>query len=141
MLRSRYAIAAAVGAALFLVVAGVAAYGALGQDNVPVTYDGYTLLRVRVSAGGMTAEQRASEIQMRLEDLMAAQFADDTSDLVPHGIRVGRQAGEVVIVAGDQLLLTVTREDARVNDTDPVWLARHWRDRVAQAMVIATRTG
>ena len=129
----------AMGAALALIMGAPTSAG-LGQDNVPLMHDGYLILRLRAGSGGMTAGQRVNEIQLRMQDLMAQQFAHESKDIVGR-IAAKRWGKEWIIATPDRLLLTVTQADAHVNDTSPAWLARHWRDRMMQAMIIATRTG
>jgi hypothetical protein len=123
-----------------MVLAAVLGTASLGQDNIPVFWDGHLMLRVRVAAGGLTPEDRASEIQMRLEDLMADQFSHERQDLVER-IAVRPFGGEAVITGPSGLLLTVTQADARANDTTIPWLAEYWRGRVEAAMIVATQTG
>ncbi len=123
-----------------MALAGAFCLGSLGQDNVPLTWDGHLILRLRVAAGGLTPAQRATEIQMRLENLMADQFAREHEDLV--GQIAVRQAGREVVIEGPgRLLMTVTEADARANNSSVYWLAHYWRGRLLEAMIIATRTG
>ncbi len=123
-----------------MALAGAAGIGSLGQDNVPLTWDGRLILRIRVAAGGLTPTERASEIQMRLEDLMADQFTREHEDVI--GAITVRQVGkEAVIETPHRLLMTVTWADARVNNSTVPWLAQYWRARLLEALIIATRTG
>lgn len=123
-----------------MALAGAVSIGSLGQDNVPLTWDGRLILRIRVAAGGLTPTQRASEIQMRLEDLMADQFTREHEDIV--GAITVRQVGkEAVIETPQRLLMTVTWADARANNSTVPWLAQYWRARLLEALIIATRTG
>ena len=123
-----------------MVLAAVLCAGSLGQDNVPLIWDGHLMLCVRVAAGGLTPEQRAAEIELRLEALMADQFSHERENLVER-LTVRPFGGEAVIEGPSGLLLTVTRADARANDDDVLPLARYWRDRIEAAMVVATQTG
>lgn len=126
---------------ILLLTLGASLVGATwGQDKVPLVHDGYLILRIRVAQGGMTAAERVSEIQIRLQDLMAYQFAYEDED-IPNRLQARRWRGEVIIGTPDCLLVTVTQADARANNSDCLALARLWRDRLARAMVIATRTG
>jgi hypothetical protein len=119
---------------------GVPTCASLGQDRVPLMHDGYTILRIRVGSGGMTAMQRVEEIQLRMQDLMAQQFHAETQDIVGR-VSAHRWGKEMVIGTPDCLLLTVTQADARANHSSAQWLANHWRDRMLEALIIATRTG
>ena len=123
-----------------MALAAMLSSGSLGQDNVPLIWDGHLMLRIRVAAGGLTPEQRAAEIQMRLEDLMADQFAHEREDIVGR-ITVRKLRREAVIEGPSGLLLTVTQADARANEATVPWLAKYWRARIEAAMIVATRTG
>ena len=123
-----------------MALAAALSVGSLGQDNVALVWDGHLILRIRVAAGGMTPAERASEIQMRLEDLMADQFAREHEDIVGR-ITVRKVGGETVIEAPGRLLMTVTQADARACHSGVFWLAQYWRGRLIEAMIIATRTG
>ena len=127
-------------AGALMALAGMLCSGSLGQDNVPIIWDGHLMLRVRVGAGGMTPQQRAAEIELRLEDLMADQFAHDRQSLVGR-IRVRPVGNEAVIETPERLLLTVTQADARANEATVPWLAQYWRGRIEAAMIVATETG
>jgi hypothetical protein len=123
-----------------MVLAAMLCAGSLGQDNVPLIWDGHLMLRVRVAAGGLTPEQRADEIELRLEDLMADQFSHEREDIV--GRIIVRPFGRDAIIEGPSgLLLTVTLADAHANDEGVTALAADWRDRIEAAMIVATRTG
>jgi len=123
-----------------MALAGAVGIGSLGQDNVPLAWDGYLILRIRVAAGGLTPAERAAVIQMRLQDLMADQFAREEEDVVGQ-ITVRKVGREAVIEAPGRLLMTVTYNDARANHSTVWWLAQYWRARLLEAMIIATRTG
>lgn len=126
---------------VLLVTLGASLVGAaLGQDKVPIVHDGYLILCIRVAQGEMTAAERASEIEIRIQNLMAYQFAYEDEDIIGQ-IRARRWQGEAIIATPNHLLLTVTLADARANNSDCLALARLWRNRLARAMIIATRTG
>ena len=134
----RLAVAAvALGLALIM---GAPTCASLGQDEVPLQHDGYVILRLRVGNGGMTAEQRVEEIQLRVQDLMSQQFAQESRDIVGQ-ISARKWGSEMVIGTPDCLLLTVTRADAKANHSSVPRLARYWRNRMVEVMIIATRTG
>ena len=128
-----------VGLALALLV-GVPTCASLGQDRVPLQHDGYLILRIRVGSGGMTPAQRVSEIQLRMQDLMSQQFHSETTDIVGR-VAAQRWGKEMVIGTPDCLLLTITSADAQANHSSVQWLSRYWRDRMLEALIIATRTG
>ncbi len=137
-INTRSAVAALAAALVFML--GAPTCASLGQDKVPLMHDGYLILRLRVGCGGLTAQQRKTEIQLRMHNLMARQFAQQDQDLV--GQVVAKKWGkDMIIGTPDHLLLTVTRTDARANNCDVTWLANYWRNRMVQALIIATRTG
>jgi hypothetical protein len=123
-----------------LALGATLAVSSLGQDNVPLIWDGHLILRIRVGSGGLTSAERASEIQMRLEDLMADQFANERADIIGR-IAVHKYGKELTIGTPDRLLMTVTLADARACNSTVFWLAQYWRARIIEAMIIATRTG
>jgi hypothetical protein len=112
----------------------------LGQDNVPLKWDGYLILRIRTDSGGLTAQQRAEAIQLRLQNLMEQQFAHEQEDIIGR-IGVRRFGNEMVIGTPDHLIMTVTWADARACNSSVFWLAHYWRARLVEALIIATRTG
>ncbi len=126
MLRKTYLrVAVGVAGALMALTAALSV-GSLGQDNVPLIWDGHLILRIRVAAGGLTPGERASEIQLRLEDLMAEQFASEHDDIIGR-ITVRKFGGEAVIETPSGLLMTVTQADARACNSGVFWLAQYWR--------------
>lgn len=122
------------------VLMGVPTCASLGQDRVPLQHDGYLILRIRVGSGGLTPAQRVSEIQLRMHDLMSQQFHAETQDIIGR-VSAQRWGKEMVIGTPDCLLLTVTTADAKANRSSVDWLAHYWRERMVEALIIATRTG
>lgn len=85
------------------------------------------VLRIRESAGGLTATERAETIARRLRRMFE-------EGLTPRQLRVGAVEGEVAIVWRDQLLLTVDANHARLNRTTPLALARLWRQSLVESL-------
>lgn len=130
-----------VGLGLLVLVAGLALLGNnLGQDNVPLVYDGHLILRIRVAAGGQSAIQRAEIVQQRLLRVMEWQFSTD-ENLIPSQIHVERHKECAVIACGPLSIITVTPLDARANKTTIQDLAILWRNSLSQVLEIATITG
>lgn len=84
----------------------------------------------RVSAGGMTAEERIDRVNERLAYILGYE------NLRPSNIRmVGMPGGSVAINVGNSLLTTVTRADARANGArNPRTLANIWVRNLREAM-------
>ncbi len=121
-------------------LASTVGVSSLGQDNVPLKWDGYLILRIRTDSGGLTAQQRAEVIQLRLQNLMEQQFAHEQEDIIGR-IAVRRFGKEMTIGTPDHLIMTVTWADARACNSTVFWLAHYWRARLLEALIMATKTG
>lgn len=110
---------------LFTLLLGTAVSfaGDIGEVYCHPMSNGAVLMRIRTSAGGLSPSQRAEQISRRLERLFNA-------GLKKADIRVGRQAGMVVVTAKGKLLATADQEHARLNGTTPEKLARSWADNI-----------
>ncbi len=95
----------------------------LAQQEPPgeVTVGGELILRIRFSAGGMTPQQRADAITMRLRTIL-----QDTN-IQPSDVVVKPIAGgEAAIYVKDHLLVTVDKRHAEVHKTTPLKLGEIW---------------
>jgi len=92
-----------------------------------VLIDGRVMLRLRAAAGGYNPLERARIIMNRLQALAE-------SGLSPEEIRPGILNGEVVVLAGDRLLVTVDRDTVRLNGSTSRWLALHWANNLRRAL-------
>ncbi|MEN6519757.1 MAG: hypothetical protein ABFD46_01195 [Armatimonadota bacterium] len=90
------------------------------------------IMVARCCAGGLSTHQRIDCINDRLSRIISYE------NLSPENIRVSRLGGEVVIMVGKELFLTVTPADARANNTDVISLANRWK-RNAQAVLYKAR--
>ncbi len=93
------------------------------QEEHYVMMANQLLLRIRCSASGYTAQERASAVQNRVNDL-----------IIPGGIdlktvQIKTYRNTTAIYAGGKLLVTVSECDARVNHTTVDKLARRWAAR------------
>jgi hypothetical protein len=75
---------------------------------------------VRASAGGLSPEQRVSQINDRLAKIIAKE------PLAPSNIRVRMRGDTPGIYAGRYLITSVTQADADANRTSQMQLARLW---------------
>ncbi len=108
----------------------------LAQQETPgeVTVGGELILRIRFSAGGMTPQQRADAITIRLRSILQDPNIQP-SDVVVKPI----QGGEAAIYVKDQLLVTVDKRHAEFHKTTPLKLgeiwAKHLREVIPQVNV------
>lgn len=121
-----------------MVVLSVAAIGRqVSQANQPgeesqyspeteVTLADYVLLRIRCASGGMSAEQRASSIQRRANDLLFQGGIDLST------VKVARVGNEAAVYAAGKLLVTADWCEARANKTTPMGLANFWANRLKE---------
>jgi len=93
----------------------------------PVKIDGVTLLRVR-GISSFPAEKRARLIAGRIEALAADRRFS------PSALRVEEAQGTSRILAGDQLVITVTDADARLEGIDRSLLASVYVTRIGEAI-------
>lgn len=99
-----------------------------------VTVGGELILRIRFSAGGMTPQQRADAITVRLRTIL------QDPDIQPSDVVVKPVAGgEAAIYIKDNLLVTVDKRHAEFHKTTPLKLgeiwAKHLREVIPQVNV------
>jgi hypothetical protein len=86
-----------------------------------VIVGGELILRIRFSAGGMTPQQRADAITVRLRTILQDPNIQP-SDIVVKPIA----GGEAAIYVKENLLVTVDKKHAEHNKTTPLKLAEIW---------------
>jgi len=99
----------------------------IGGEGGEVSINGNVVLRLRVGAGGFTAEERALIIRQRLSNVVLA-------GIEPSGVRAGIVRGQPAVVAGDAIIITADAEHARLNSTTQAQLAAAWARNVAGAL-------
>ena len=99
-----------------------------GKAEGEVLIGDSVVTRIRSSAGGMTAPQRAVAVAHRLDKALS------DGNPVPADMRVARLNGEYVVMAGDQLVITADSYHAAQNHTTPKQLATIWRNNLTQAV-------
>ncbi|MDR5684060.1 MAG: BsuPI-related putative proteinase inhibitor [Armatimonadota bacterium] len=92
-----------------------------------VVINGRAVLRIRAAAGGLGAVRRAEIVVGRLRALIAQGLRSGDLGVTDVG-------GEVAIVAHGQVVVTVDRNHARLNNTTPRALAVLWLRALAQAL-------
>ncbi len=99
------------------------------QDGSPVIIDGEALFTVKERIGSFTPAERAAAIGSRITDLATNPFrANDQITVVDSG-------GASDVMAGDQVLMTVTDQDAADNGTTRQALAAERATAIQQAVV------
>lgn len=93
---------------------------------------GTPIMRVRVAAAGYTPDQRASEIQQRVNEALSHGpiQADD--------ITVEPSGNEAVVLVKGHLLFTADWATARFNDATPMNLADQWADHMRMVLPALT---
>lgn len=105
------------------------------QESVgEVTIGGELILRIRFSAGGMSPQQRADAITVRLRTIL------EDPNIQPSDVVVKPIAGgEAAIYIKEHLLVTVDRRHAEFHKTTPLKLgeiwAKHLREVIPQVNV------
>jgi hypothetical protein len=123
-----------IGIGAALAALGTAAFADVTPSTSNAVFVGGTpIMRVRVPAGGYTPEQRASHIQLRLNDILGhgpIAPSDITTD--PIG------GGEYAVDVKGHLLFTADRATARFNGSTPQDLASQWADNMRQVLPALT---
>lgn len=105
---------------IFLMIASaVSVFAAYGDVMIADFY----YIKIRCSAGGYNAQERADAVQARANELLTLDPIDLSTVIVK---KVGREAP---IYAGGKLLVTVNECDARANKTTVMKLAKIWAAR------------
>ncbi len=114
-----------------IVYAATATSRAVTIDNREVgevLVDGRVVIRIRQAAGGYSPATRAESVADRLNDALEANTSPDQ-------VRIRYVAGQPVVVAGNQDIITVTRAEAQAAGTSSQeGLARAWADNVRRAL-------
>lgn len=117
----------AVAAALSLIGPPASAQTDTASGNA-VVVGGTPIMRVRVASGGYSPEQRAAQIQQRVNKFLGQ------GPIRPDDITVQPSGGEALVLVKGQLLFTADRATARFNQATPVQLANMWADHMRQVL-------
>ncbi len=90
-----------------------------------VVVNGQTPIRLRLSAGGLSASERAAVVARRLSAM---------PDLAASEVTVSKVNGQYVVVARNQVLITADNSQALEYSTTPYGLAIAWRDQLRSAI-------
>lgn len=122
-MKSIYAIGAA------LAVLGTAAMADAPSTANAVFVGGTPIMRVRVAAGGYSADQRAAHIQNRVNSILGH------GPIAPSDITVEpAEGGEYTVDVKGRLLFTADWATARFNDATPYDLANQWAANMRQVL-------
>ena len=78
------------------------------------------VLRIRFPAGGMTVQERADAVTLRINELLGSKPFN------PSDVKVGVRNKEYVVLVGDNVIITADWDTARFNKTTPQKLAEIW---------------
>jgi len=119
--------------ALALVLISTFALVAIAQEWDPgeVSVSNYIPLRIRTSPQGMTILERAVLIQQRIVEALSYE------DVEPANIYTVVRNQQIVIMAGNTMLVTVDQDTAAANGTTPEILAQIWLANLRTALPAA----
>lgn len=105
-----------------------------GSANGNAVFVGGTpIMRVRVGAAGYTPNQRARQIQERVNQLLG------TGPILPTDIQVQPLGNEATVDVKGHLLFTADWATARFNHTTPMALAQGWAAHMRQVLPSLTK--
>jgi hypothetical protein len=113
--------------------AAVAASGNATDTSTLVFIGGIPILRIRTPLAGKGPQQRAQEVQLRLNHTLSV------GPVMPTDFTVGQVQGDWVVLFKGQRFLTADAEAARLNHTTPEALANEWAARMRQIVPDLTR--
>jgi hypothetical protein len=94
---------------------------------------GIPILRIRTATGGKTPQQRAQEVQLRLNHTLSV------GPVMPQDITVGQVQGDWAVLFKGKRFLTADADTARQDKTPPEALANEWAVRIRQILPDLTR--
>lgn len=119
---------------LVCLLAGAASAQTPGTANGNAVFVGGTpIMRVRVGAAGYSPDQRARQIQERVNQLLG------TGPIRPSDITVEPLGNEATVDVKGKLLFTADWATARFNHTTPMALAQQWADHMRQVLPSLTQ--
>ncbi|MBV9852626.1 MAG: hypothetical protein JO250_23445 [Armatimonadetes bacterium] len=111
-----------------LLALGTAAWGQAPSNDTAVFVGGTPIMRVRVGAAGYSPAQRAQQVQLRLNQILAQ------GPIRPEDVQVQPLGNEAVVRVKGQLLFTADWATARFNHTTPALLAGGWADHMRRVL-------
>lgn len=107
--------------------------GADSANGNAVFVGGTPIMRVRVASGGYSPDQRAAQIQARVNKFLGQ------GPIRPDDITVQPSGNEAVVLVKGQLLFTADWATARYNRATPMQLANMWADHMRQVLPSLTQ--
>jgi hypothetical protein len=123
-----------IGAALWAAPRAAVTAGPAAIDNAArLTLGGVTILQFRAPAGGFSPEQRRSQLQSRVVEILSH------AELTPSDVRVvvGPGGRSAMVQVGSMLFVTATEADARANQSTPEELANTWANNLRRGFAAA----
>lgn len=105
----------------------------LSAERYPVEVDGYVIFEIREPLGSDSAEQRASNVSARLQELVRHPSLDLEQ------LHTQDQSFGAEIMFGDRVIMAVSAADARYSGLPPNALAQHYVDLIKPAVQQARR--
>ncbi len=113
---------------------GAAAAAGQATDTSTLVFVGGTpILRVRTSLAGKSPQQRAQEVQLRLNHTLSV------GPVKPGDITVGQVQGDWAVLFKGKRFLTADAQTARLEHSAPEALANRWAARMRQVLPDLTR--
>jgi hypothetical protein len=91
-----------------------------------ISVGGVWVCRITQDAFGLTAQQRAVQITRQITEVLSAPKLRQGAV-----VSVRAKGPDVVIMVGEQIVVTVAPEDARGTSVSTIELARQWAQRLA----------
>ena len=118
---------------LTLAGAGLAAKGGATDTSNLVFVGGTPILRIRTGWVGKSAQQRAQEVQLRLNHALSV------GPVKPSDITVGQIQSDWVVLFQGKRFLTADAQSAHLEHSAPQALAERWAARMRQVLPELTR--
>ncbi len=99
-------------------------------DVGDISVGGVWVSKITRDASGYSANQRAAEVNKRITNVLSRPELRHTGAAVT----VRRDGASALILVADQLIMTVTPEDAAGTGVSTLELARQWAQRLAQGL-------
>ncbi|MFW6437483.1 MAG: hypothetical protein ACOCZ7_00600 [Armatimonadota bacterium] len=106
-----------------------------GNTVGEVLVNGDIVIRMRTSAGGFSAPERAQIIAQRMEEWLSGRYS-------PHDLAVRRGGGDAAeLRASGNLLVDVNPSEANALGSTPMGLANAWRSNIQMALGVEPAPG
>lgn len=99
----------------------------IGQDG-EVIIGQQIILRIRFAAGGLSIQQRADAVTVRLNEYLGSKPFD------PSKVKVANVNGEYCVMISNNLIITADKDTARYKQATPKQLAEMWASNIRKAI-------